>query len=527
MKTLTTQNGLKPTTKRLLAAAAVCGALAMPVSVTAQDASATQQAQNETYNTTQWVQTMNDVSIATSIQNEFILENKSWYNDVDVRVDDGTATLSGQVKSLHQKQVAATLASTVRGVTEIDNQIKVKRSGEMTASELTDSVERALLINTATESFEIDVDANDKGKVTLSGEVKSFAERTLAADVAAKTSGVRAIDNQIDVEYTQDRLASEIRQDIINMYKFDALIDASNIDVTVEGDNVTLSGEVGSLAEQQRAMMSAYVNGVQYVDYDDLDVQANYNRVGASDSLTDQEIQDALQNTLLLNPEVNSTNVDIFVYNDGRAQLTGDVPTLTAKRTAERLAKETSGVRRVDNFLRVDPVNQPDDTRIKRQINQTLLDNSVTERYEIDAIVDDGSVTLTGEVDSYLEKWEARDAVASIRGVHSINNMIDVQRDTTWTYYDPYVYPNVLPDNDDQPTDRTTLTSDADIAEDIESQFFWSPFVDSDDINVSVDAGVARLTGTVEDYAELGAATENAFEGGAIGVDNDLVVTND
>jgi len=87
--------------------------------------------------------------------------------------------------------------------------------------------------------------------------------------------------------------------------------------------------------------------------------------------------------------------------------------------------------------------------------------------------------------------------VASIRGVHSINNMIDVQRDTTWTYYDPYVYPNVLPDNDDQPTDRTTLTSDADIAEDIESQFFWSPFVDSDDINVSVDAGVARLTGTV------------------------------
>jgi len=521
MKTFEATNGFKPTTRRLLAAAAFCGALAMPLSATAQQSTNGQAASSPT----QWVQTIEDATIAATIQSEYIVENKPWYNDVDVQVSDGTVTLKGKVATLRDKRVAATLASTVRGVTEIDNKLKVMPRESVTSSELVDSVERALLINTATESFEIDVQANDQGRVTLTGEVESFAERYLAEDVAASVRGIRAIDNQIAVEYAEERIASEIRQDILETLEYDALIDASNINVTVENDTVTLSGQVGSLAEQQRATMSAYVSGVQSVDDSDLAVETDYERVGSSGSLTDDEVQDAIEATLLYNPEVSSMNVDVFVYNDGRAQLTGDVPTLKAKRTAEQLTSETAGVRRVDNFLRVQPVDQPDDMQIKRQITQTLLENSMTELYEIDATVDHGSVTLTGDVDTYLEKWEASSAIASIRGVTSIDNQIDVQQTTSWVYYDPYVYPGVMPGADEQPTDRSTLTTDDDIAEDIENQFFWSPFVDGDDIDVTVDEGTARLTGTVEDIAERRSATENAFEGGAIVVDNDLIVT--
>ncbi len=44
---------------------------------------------------------------------------------------------------------------------------------------------------------------------------------------------------------------------------------------------------------------------------------------------------------------------------------------------------------------------------------------------------------------------------------------------------------------------------------------FWSPFVDGDKVTVSVDDGVATLSGTVEDWSEHGAAIENARDGGA------------
>jgi osmotically-inducible protein OsmY len=67
-------------------------------------------------------------------------------------------------------------------------------------------------------------------------------------------------------------------------------------------------------------------------------------------------------------------------------------------------------------------------------------------------------------------------------------------------------------------------SSDFRIAQEIRDQLFWSPFVDDTDITVSVDDGEATLTGTVDSYMEYGAAQDNAYEGGAIFVDNDLVV---
>jgi osmotically-inducible protein OsmY len=53
---------------------------------------------------------------------------------------------------------------------------------------------------------------------------------------------------------------------------------------------------------------------------------------------------------------------------------------------------------------------------------------------------------------------------------------------------------------------------------------WWSPFVDADDVTIRVSDGVATLTGEVDSWSELRAATENAFEGGARWVRNDLEV---
>jgi len=55
-------------------------------------------------------------------------------------------------------------------------------------------------------------------------------------------------------------------------------------------------------------------------------------------------------------------------------------------------------------------------------------------------------------------------------------------------------------------------------------EFFWSPFVDENKIKVNVKNGVATLTGSVNSLMEYDAATENAYEGGAKQVNNELKI---
>jgi osmotically-inducible protein OsmY len=70
-------------------------------------------------------------------------------------------------------------------------------------------------------------------------------------------------------------------------------------------------------------------------------------------------------------------------------------------------------------------------------------------------------------------------------------------------------------------------TTDFQIERDIEDELFWSPFVDADEVTVEVTEGVATLTGTVDTRNERAWAAENAREGGAVSVRNQLAVKND
>lgn len=516
----------KPSRRTLIAAASICGVFTLPTnSINAAPDPANESNQRISQNA--WdQQPIEDLTIEARIQSEYLVSDVPWYNDVNVTVKDGVATLKGDVRSLRQKELARRLAASVRGVEQIDNKIKVDRLEDISGSDLADRVNRALLINTVTESFEIKVNANDKGAVTLGGTVDSYAESWLARDVAAGVVGVVKVTNNIEVDYKANRIASEIRQDIVQTLRFDGLIDASDIKVRVKDDTATLSGQVASLAERDMAVAASYVAGVHEVVYDELIVNSDKQRTGISGRLSDADIRGAIETALLIDPDVNRGDVTTLVYNR-RAQLTGTVPTLSAKHAAEEAAHNTYGVRRVDNYLRVRPDDQPDDAQIKRSIKQALLNNSTVESYEISTVIDDGEVTLMGQVDSYIEKWEAENAISSIRGVRQIVNLIGVDRTSTWVYYDPYVYPGLRPGTIDRSHFDHEQKPDNEVLEDIQSELYWSPFVDGDDIQVEVDSGVATLTGTVEDYGAVRDATQNAFEGGAMLVNNDLKITDE
>ena len=63
-------------------------------------------------------------------------------------------------------------------------------------------------------------------------------------------------------------------------------------------------------------------------------------------------LQSAVRGNILGDPEFAGSQVSVVVAN-GRATLTGTVPSANAKRRAERLAKNTRGIQNVSNQLTV------------------------------------------------------------------------------------------------------------------------------------------------------------------------------
>jgi len=351
------------------------------------------------------------------------------------------------------------------------------------------------------ESFEIDVDV-DNGTVTLTGKVDSLTESNVAERVAEGVKGVVDVKNKLDYAFTADRPDLDIKRDIEYRLKTDASIDSGLITVTVNDGKVTLAGSVGSALEKTEAQGEAWiVPGVTSVT-NQLDVEwwIDGDTADWSDAWTDQDMRKAIENALITDPRVTSFDV-ITTVEDGVASLTGTVDNLQAKRAAEEEARDVLGVWRVKNYLRVRPNVSRTDAEIAADVREALRRDPYVDRYEIAVSAYNGKVYLTGDVDSLYMKNQAEQAAAGVRGVVEIQNNLGI--DLTYT-----------------------TKTDEEIKDDIKSQLWWSPFVDSDDISVEVHSGVATLMGSVEDWDELRAAKENAKEGGATSVISKLDVEN-
>jgi osmotically-inducible protein OsmY len=308
--------------------------------------------------------------------------------------------------------------------------------------------------------------------------------------------------------------------------RWDAYVDDAMVNVRVANAHVTLDGTVGSLAEKNRAHRDAWVAGVRAVDSSELDVRwwARDDRLRTRKyvSRSDDEIEAAVNDAFLYDPRVYSFEIDVET-DGGYVTLRGTVDTLKAKRAAARDARGVVGVWGVNNMIKVRPSN-PSDGRIESNVEQALSRDPYVDRYEIAVSVVNGKAYLYGDVDTTYEKSRADDVASRQAGVREVRNFLTVN-DPDGAVYNPYADAWYLYDYDWYVSrDEITTKTDWEIEEDIESELFWSPFVDSDDVTVHVENGRATLTGTVETWAEREAATENAFEGGAVIVDNDLAV---
>ena len=73
------------------------------------------------------------------------------------------------------------------------------RDNQRNPKAIESAIAQALLMNPATESFQIQARAEPDGSVRLSGSVDSRAQRQLAERVASTVVGVTSIDNDVQV----------------------------------------------------------------------------------------------------------------------------------------------------------------------------------------------------------------------------------------------------------------------------------------------------------------------------------------
>lgn len=469
-----------------------------------------------------------DMSIEDEVADEFVADPAVPQGRIDVISAEGIVTLRGIVDDLLDKERAERVAMMVKGVRGVVNELEVRPYIERTPAQLRGDVVAALRLDPAAEPLEVDVAVTAPGAVRLTGTVDSNTEKRLVGRIAKSVLGVTNVENEVEVAYDAARPDEEIAEDVRKRLRWNVLVDDGLIDVAVENGVVALSGVVGSTAEKAEARVAAWVQGARSVDATGIEVE-RWARDGELRgrkyaTKSDSDIESAVEDALLYDVRVPDQSLMVSV-DDGIVTLRGKLPSLAAKRSAAETARNVVGVETVINRVKVRNAEPRSDSAIEETVEKALNRHPYVERYDIRVDVRGGTVELDGVVDYYYEKAMADDLAALQNGVVAVNNDLEVVETTRPFVYEPYL--DTLPPRtygwyDYQP--YWSQQTDADIREEVEDELWWSPFVDSDAVDVSVDNGIVTLTGTVESRSERQAAENNAYEAGATWVVNDLEI---
>lgn len=469
---------------------------------------------------------IDDASVADAVEDELRLRLTVPVDAVDVGVADGVATLSGSLPNLLAARRAVRVAQAVRGVRAVVDRIAVVPPKSRTDAAIRRDVADALRTDPATESYRVEPTVED-GVVTLTGTAASWEARRLARTIAESVRGVRRVEAKIDVAYTVDRPDGEIAQQIRSALAWDALLAKDPIEVRVADGTATLTGAVGSAWEQQRAASLAWVAGITAVDASDLTVEVGERSPGLRATYpapTDDGIAEAVRRALRRDPRVDRSAVEVASAR-GLLTLRGTVGDLRARHAAEQDARNTVGVIGVRNRLKVRPPKGLTDAEVAADLKAALHRDPSLKPYTVGVRVDGGVARLGGVVDTAAEKIRAGRIARRVRGVVAVANGLVVATPDR-PPYDPSMA-DVWSDDDGGPYYQSPYylsRTDAELKDAIEYQLFWSPFVDADQVQVSVEDGVATLTGRVDSWNESRAAASNAYDGGAARVRNRLEV---
>jgi osmotically-inducible protein OsmY len=192
-----------------------------------------------------------------------VLEELEWEPSLDaahigVTARNGVVTLSGFVESYAAKATAERAASRVQGVKAIAEEIEVRlpNAQKHADDEIAERAIRILAWDIEVPEDRIHVKV-EHGLVTLTGDVNYQFQKAAAEAAIRRLGGVRRVANFIRVlpAATDPDI---VQQKIENALRRNAEIEASQINVSVDGGKVTLRGHVRSWFERGVAEDAAW-----------------------------------------------------------------------------------------------------------------------------------------------------------------------------------------------------------------------------------------------------------------------------
>ncbi|MEX1183285.1 MAG: BON domain-containing protein [Gemmatimonadota bacterium] len=211
------------------------------------------------------------------------------------------------------------------------------------AEEVRQDVVDEMTWDTSLDTPGIGVAVHD-GAVTLTGHVRSYAEKRVAEKAAKRVHGVIAVANELEV-----RLPSELQRDDTDIamaaasaIKWSALV-PSTVSATVERGWVMLDGEV-DWAYQRRAAENAV--------RDLAGVRGLSNRIRVKPRAVPEDVIDRIKKAFRRSAQIDADLISVSA-SGGKVSLSGNVRSWSERTEAEHAARAAAGVTEVDNELHV------------------------------------------------------------------------------------------------------------------------------------------------------------------------------
>jgi osmotically-inducible protein OsmY len=204
-----------------------------------------------------------DAQIQQDVNNELQWDAAVDATKIDIAVKEGLVTLGGQVSSYSEKWQAEKAVQRIAGVKALVVKLAVAPLETRTDADIARAAEGALaaVSHVPKDAIKIQV---ENGWITLSGAVTWNYQRQNAVSAVRYLTGIRGVSDDIKIE--ADAPATQIKADIESALerRFDS--EDQDIEVSVSGRNVTLSGSVTSWWQRDLARSSAWnAVGVQNV----------------------------------------------------------------------------------------------------------------------------------------------------------------------------------------------------------------------------------------------------------------------
>jgi osmotically-inducible protein OsmY len=220
---------------------------------------------------------------------------------------------------------------------------------------------------------------------------------------------------------------------------------------------------------------------------------------------TDTELQQDVMNELKWEPTIRAAEIGVGV-KDGVVTLSGYVDTYGEKLVAERAAARVFGVKAVAEELKVrlpDTFKRPDEDIAQAAAN--ILQWNIWLSHMIDRIevvVENGWITLSGDVDWWYQKDAAGDTVRKLLGVRGLTNSISI-------------------------APRSPISVDVqEVKDKIESALRRNALLDSRRITVETRGGKVILKGSARNWAEREQVELAAFAApGVSEVENNIIIS--